>query len=92
MGGYPFIVRRIDSPIYEFLPSWEEILGEVTRSKCTGETPELEVGVCGEHGGDLSSIELCHIGARLRLLQPLQSAPYEARGRACRVGVQRRLR
>jgi len=23
--------------------------------------PELEVGICGEHGGDPSSIELCHI-------------------------------
>jgi hypothetical protein len=92
MGGYPFIVRRIDSPIYELLPSWEEILGEVARSKCTGETHEPEVGICEEHGGDPSSIELCHIGTRLRLLQPLQSAPREARGCACRVGEQRRLR
>jgi pyruvate,orthophosphate dikinase len=23
--------------------------------------PELEVGICGEHGGDPSSIEWCHI-------------------------------
>jgi pyruvate,orthophosphate dikinase len=23
--------------------------------------PELEVGICGEHGGDPSSIEFCHI-------------------------------
>ena len=23
--------------------------------------PELEVGICGEHGGDPSSIELCHV-------------------------------
>jgi pyruvate,orthophosphate dikinase len=23
--------------------------------------PELEVGICGEHGGDPDSIEFCHI-------------------------------
>jgi pyruvate,orthophosphate dikinase len=23
--------------------------------------PELEIGICGEHGGDPSSIEFCHI-------------------------------
>ena len=23
--------------------------------------PELEVGICGEHGGDPSSIEFCHL-------------------------------
>jgi len=23
--------------------------------------PDLEVGICGEHGGDPSSIEFCHI-------------------------------
>jgi pyruvate,orthophosphate dikinase len=22
--------------------------------------PELEIGICGEHGGDPSSIEFCH--------------------------------
>ena len=22
--------------------------------------PDLEIGICGEHGGDPSSIELCH--------------------------------
>jgi pyruvate,orthophosphate dikinase len=25
-----------------------------------GVRPDLEVGICGEHGGDPASIELCH--------------------------------
>ncbi|MBI1956242.1 MAG: pyruvate, phosphate dikinase, partial [Acidobacteria bacterium] len=40
-----------------------EGVGELIRL-CTGlgrrARPELEVGICGEHGGDPSSVEFCH--------------------------------
>jgi pyruvate,orthophosphate dikinase len=36
------------------LMSWAVANGRQTR-------PELEVGICGEHGGDPSSIEFCHM-------------------------------
>jgi len=29
--------------------------------KGRGANPHLEVGICGEHGGDPSSIEFCHM-------------------------------
>ncbi len=39
-------------------------VGEVIRigvEKGRGANPELEVGICGEHGGDPSSVEFCHL-------------------------------
>ena len=29
--GYPVVIRLIDPPLHEFLPSYEELLVEVTR-------------------------------------------------------------
>jgi pyruvate, orthophosphate dikinase len=41
--GYPVVIRLIDPPLHEFLPSYEELLVEVTRLETTGENPqELE--------------------------------------------------
>jgi pyruvate, orthophosphate dikinase len=41
--GYPVIIRLIDPPLHEFLPSYEELLVEVTRLETSGEHPdELE--------------------------------------------------
>ena len=28
--------------------------------KGRGVKPELEIGICGEHGGDPASVQLCH--------------------------------
>jgi pyruvate, orthophosphate dikinase len=41
--GYPVVIRLIDPPLHEFLPSYEELLVEVTRLEDSGKQPkELE--------------------------------------------------
>ena len=40
MNGYPVIIRLIDPPLHEFLPSYEELLVEVTELKTTGKNPK----------------------------------------------------
>src|SRR5450755_1421342 len=41
-AGYPVVIRLLDLPLYEFLPSYHELLVEVTRMDAEGErTPEL---------------------------------------------------
>jgi pyruvate,orthophosphate dikinase len=39
MEGLPVIIRLIDPPLHEFLPSYEELLREVTKLQCTQENP-----------------------------------------------------
>ena len=41
MDGYPVIIRLIDPPLHEFLPSQEELLVEVTQMRTKGETKGL---------------------------------------------------
>jgi pyruvate,orthophosphate dikinase len=41
--GYPVVIRLIDPPLHEFLPSYEDLLVEVTRLETKGDNPkELE--------------------------------------------------
>src|SRR5579859_6569725 len=41
--GYSVVIRLIDPPLHEFLPSYEELLVDVTRLETSGENPrELE--------------------------------------------------
>jgi len=42
MDGYPVIIRLIDPPLHEFLPSQEALLVEVTQMRTKGETKGLE--------------------------------------------------
>jgi pyruvate,orthophosphate dikinase len=43
MGEYPVVIRLIDPPLHEFLPSHDELLEEVTRLEVTRSNPkELE--------------------------------------------------
>jgi pyruvate,orthophosphate dikinase len=42
MDGYPVIIRLIDPPLHEFLPSQEELLVDVTQMRTRGETEGLE--------------------------------------------------
>jgi len=42
MDGYPVIIRLIDPPLHEFLPSQEDLLVEVTQMRTKGETEGLE--------------------------------------------------
>jgi pyruvate, orthophosphate dikinase len=39
MGEYPVVIRLIDPPLHEFLPSHDELLVEVTRLEVTGADP-----------------------------------------------------
>ncbi|MGZ3638672.1 MAG: putative PEP-binding protein, partial [Ktedonobacterales bacterium] len=38
--GYPVVIRLIDPPLHEFLPSYEELLVEVTRLEDKGDNPK----------------------------------------------------
>ena len=38
--GYPVVIRLIDPPLHEFLPSYEELLVEVTRLETKGNNPK----------------------------------------------------
>ncbi len=40
MEGYPVIIRLLDPPLHEFLPSLEELLVEVTELRIKGDNPE----------------------------------------------------
>ena len=42
MDGLPVIIRLIDPPLHEFLPSREDLLVEVTRMRTLGQTEGLE--------------------------------------------------
>lgn len=41
MDGLPVIIRLIDPPLHEFLPSHEDLLVEVTKLQASGEDPEV---------------------------------------------------
>ncbi len=38
--GYPVVIRLIDPPLHEFLPSYEDLLVEVTRLEDSGKNPQ----------------------------------------------------
>jgi len=40
MDGLPVIIRLIDPPLHEFLPSYEELLVETTELRCNGRDPK----------------------------------------------------
>jgi len=41
MGELPVVIRTIDPPLHEFLPSYEQLLVEVTELRVRGNNPEL---------------------------------------------------
>ncbi len=61
-----FLLRYIEEKIWPSNPFQtldREGVGEFMRlcvQKGRGSNPNLEIGICGEHGGDPSSIEFCH--------------------------------
>ncbi len=55
MNGYPVIIRLIDPPLHEFLPSQEELLVEVTKMRTLGEKEGLE-----EKESLLNAVEKLH--------------------------------
>jgi pyruvate,orthophosphate dikinase len=55
MDGYPVIIRLIDPPLHEFLPSQEELLEEVITKRVKGETDGL-----AEKENLLANVEALH--------------------------------
>jgi pyruvate,orthophosphate dikinase len=69
--GYPVVIRLIDPPLHEFLPSYEELLVEVTRLETSGADPrELE-----------EKRKLLHAVAGMREANPMLGL------RGCRLGL-----
>src|SRR5438105_2729902 len=74
MAGLPVIIRLIDPPLHEFLPSLEELIRETTHLKDTGENPTL----LAEREKVLARVEELHEanpmlglrGVRLSILYP----------------------
>jgi len=62
-----FLKHYVEEGIYEYDPFQvldREGVGELIRiavEKGRAARPNLKLGICGEHGGDPSSIEFCHI-------------------------------
>jgi pyruvate,orthophosphate dikinase len=73
MDGYPVIIRLIDPPLHEFLPSQEELLEEVITMRVKSETDGL-----GEKESLLASVQALHEsnpmmglrGVRLSIVMP----------------------
>ncbi|MDP9325692.1 MAG: pyruvate, phosphate dikinase [Candidatus Dormibacteraeota bacterium] len=73
MDGLPVVIRLIDPPLHEFLPSYEETLVEVTRMEALGQDgPELE-----------EKRKLLHAIAGMREANPMLGL------RGCRLGLTR---
>ena len=61
-----FLTDYYERKIYEqdpFAKLDQEGVGELMRIACEkgkATRPEIKLGICGEHGGDPSSVEFCH--------------------------------
>jgi len=71
MDGLPTIIRLIDPPMHEFLPTREQLIEEVTRLRCTGENPQ----------------ELAEKEKMLQLVESLWEVNPMMGLRGCRVGL-----
>ena len=64
--GVEFLPAYIDQRIFEASPFAvldEEGVGELVRmgvEKGREARPDIEIGICGEHGGDPKSVDFCH--------------------------------
>jgi len=62
-----FLLQFVDDKILPFNPFQQldrDGVGKLMQTAVTlgrGVRPQLEIGICGEHGGDPSSIEFCHM-------------------------------
>jgi pyruvate,orthophosphate dikinase len=73
MTGLPVIIRLIDPPLHEFLPSEENLLVEVTEMKCRGETAglaEKETMLAAVQGLHESNPMMGLRGIRLSIVMP----------------------
>jgi pyruvate,orthophosphate dikinase len=71
MDGLPVIIRLIDPPMHEFLPSRLELVEEVTRLRCSGANPQ----------------ELAEKEKMLQLVESLSEVNPMMGLRGCRIGL-----
>ena len=97
MDGKPVIMRLIDPPMHEFLPSREELIEEVTQLKCTDpNSPELaekekmlEVVTSLWEVNPMMGLRGCRAGIMYRGLTEMQTRAYfQAACRCTRRGIE----
>jgi len=92
MDGLPVVIRLIDPPLHEFLPSYEELLVEVTRLQDRGDNPrelaekELMLKKVGEmrEMNPMLGLRGCRLGLMMPAIIEMQvrailTAAYEVR-------------
>ncbi len=71
MDGLPIIIRLLDPPLHEFLPSMEELLTRVTEARCRGEAdPEAEALLAKVRALHEANPMMGLRGVRLSILYP----------------------
>ena len=72
MTGLPVIIRLIDPPLHEFLPSREELLVEVARAEALGKNAERSRSTCSHKAEELAEYNpmLGLRGVRLGIMMP----------------------
>src|SRR3954471_3204975 len=72
MAGLPITIRLLDPPLHEFLPSLEEIAGEVERARieCSSDLEELEKTLERVHSLQETNPMLGTRGCRLGIIHP----------------------
>ena len=96
MDGLPVIIRLLDAPMHEFLPSREDLIEEVTRLRCVGEDPEelaakedlLKTVESHEEINPMMGLRGCRAGLMLKGLTEMQvRAIFQAGCRQAKKGI-----
>jgi pyruvate,orthophosphate dikinase len=96
MDGLPVIIRLLDPPLHEFLPSEKELLVEVTRMEALGQTgPEFEekkklLAIVQDHAefNPMLGLRGCRLGITMPGLNKMQvRAIFEAACDAAKEGI-----
>jgi pyruvate,orthophosphate dikinase len=96
MDGLPTIIRLIDPPMHEFLPSREALIEEVATLRCTGDNPallaekqEMLALVNSQHEiNPMMGLRGCRVGLTMKGVTEMQvQAIFEAACRQAKQGV-----
>jgi pyruvate, orthophosphate dikinase len=94
--GYPVVIRLIDPPLHEFLPSYEELLVEVTRLEATGGLPAqlaekrrlLDAVAAMREANPMLGLRGCRLGLLFPEINVMQTrAILEAAAEVAREGI-----
>ena len=79
-----FLLKYVEDGILEAFQTLDDgvvALMRIAVDKGRATNPNLEIGICGEHGGDPASIKKCEARPRLRVLLAVPSARRAPRSR-----------